>query len=80
MERNAQRAEAMGLRPANRDEFRQAREDLERFAAVVPRWVSEEDLEQLAVEWLSIPQRRLEELARRSPAPAEWYEQEGKPW
>jgi hypothetical protein len=80
MERIVERAEAMGLRPSHRDDFRRAVADLERVATVVPRWVSEEELERLAVEWLSIPQARLEELASRSPAPAEWYEQEGKPW
>jgi hypothetical protein len=54
---------------------------LERFRDVVlATWTSPEALEELAGEHYPLSSEELDAIGARHPAPAAWYEQEGKPF
>lgn len=62
-------------------DFRRATDDLRRLRdEIFSRWVSQDDLEQILLDKLSLPNSVLIELAREHPPPQSWYDETGNPF
>lgn len=72
---------AFGANSTWLDELNQAAAELkELHDGLFPRWQTEEDLQQILIEQLSLPADKLRDLATRFPPPASWYEETADPF
>jgi hypothetical protein len=63
------------------DEWRRAFAWVERFEKVVlPAWTGPDELEELVGEHYPLSSAELDAIGAKHPAPAAWYEQDGKPF
>ena len=73
-------ADRLGGPPAEADRLAAVRADIQRLHdGLFPRWQSEDDLDDILVDLLSIPNERLIALAQGSPPPVWWWADDDDP-